>query len=194
MKNSNRQFIHQDHDLNRVQFPLVLLLDDISDPANVGAIFRLADALGVARLMLCGDTVRPPNRRLSRTSRSTDKVVSYERFDVPDGAVVSLREQGYRLVALELAAQSVDLQTLDYGEMGKICLILGGEQSGVSPSLLEIADHTVHIQMSGLNSSMNVATACAIAVYEMTRHLERGAVGRPGLNNRIEGWDEKAQK
>jgi len=172
----------------------VLLLDDVSDPANVGAIFRLADALGVARLMLCGDTVRPPNRRLSRTSRSTDKVVSYERFDAPGGAVVSLREQGYRLVALELAAQSVDLQTLDYGEMGKICLILGSEQSGVSPPLLEIADHTVHIQMSGLNSSMNVATACAIAVYEMTRHLERGAVGVPGLNNRIEDGDEKAQK
>ncbi|MBL1261706.1 MAG: hypothetical protein COB33_014400 [Thiotrichaceae bacterium] len=95
------------------------------------------------------------------------------------------------MVALALATQSVDLKTLDYGEMDRICLILGSEQCGVSPSLLEIADHTVHIQMLGLNSSMNVAIACSIAVYEMTRHLA-GAISVPGLSNRIEGGDEKA--
>jgi len=60
--------------VNGTQFPLILLLDNVSDPANVGALFRLADAFGVARLMLCGDTVRLPNRRLTRTSRSTDKI------------------------------------------------------------------------------------------------------------------------
>ncbi len=85
----------------------------------------------------------------------------------------------------KLAAQSVDLKTQDYGKMGKICLILGSEQSGVSPSLLEIADHTVHIRMLGLNSSMNVATACAIAVYEMTRHIA-GVVGGGCWRGRIE--------
>jgi len=178
MENDNRQLIHQDHHVNGTQFPLVLLLDGVSAPSNVGAIFRLADALGVARLMLCGDTAKPPNRRLSRTSRSTDKVVSYELFDELDGAVASMQEQGYQLVALELAEQSVDLKAVDYRAMGKICLILGGEQAGIRSSLLEIADHTVHIPMLGLNSSMNVATACAIAVYEMTQHLE-GLLVRP---------------
>jgi len=88
--------MHQDHHASGMPFPLILLLDNVNNPANVGALLRLADALGVARLLLCGDTARPPNRRLSRTSRATDKMVSYDVFDDLDGAVVSVREQGYR--------------------------------------------------------------------------------------------------
>jgi len=193
MIDNNRQLIHQDHQAHAVCFPLTLLLDDVSDPANVGAIFRLADALGVERLILSGNTVRPPNRRLSRTARSTDKVVAYEWSDELDAVVARLQAQGYRMVALELTEQSVDLKTVDYRQLEKVCLILGAEQAGVRASLLEIVDYTVHIPMQGLNSSMNVATACAIAVHEITRHLQ-GAVGAPELKHNIEGGDEKTQK
>ncbi len=167
----NPQLIHADHQAKRGCFPLLILLDDISDPANVGAIFRMADALGVARLLLCGRTVPPPNRRLGRTSRATDKVVAYECHDNSAVAATALRKQGYRLVALELTQQSVDLKTVDYAAMEKICLIIGAEQAGVSPALLEIVDQTVHIPMLGQNSSMNVAMACAIAAHEITRQL-----------------------
>ena len=193
MIDNNRQLIHQDHLIGTVRFPLILLLDDVSDPANVGAIFRLADALGVERLILCGHTVRPPNRRLGRTARSTDKVVAYECCDGLDAIVAGLQAQGYRMVALELTEQSIDLKALDFGDLEKVCLILGGEQAGVRASLLEIVDYTVHIPMQGLNSSMNVATACAIAVHEITRYLQ-GSVEVPELTSSIEGGDEKAQK
>jgi len=186
MSDNDRQLIHQDHQVSGVHFPLTLLLDDVTDPANVGAIFRLADALGVERLILGGETVKPPNRRLSRTSRSTDRAVAYDVSADINSCVVGLRKQGYQLIALELSAQSVDLQSLDYGAMERICLILGAEQTGVRSSLLEIVDYSVHISMLGVNSSMNVATAGAIAVYEMTRYLH-GAVGTPDLIKRIEG-------
>jgi len=75
----------------------------------------------------------------------------------------------------------------------KVCLVLGAEQAGVRASLLEIVDYTVHIPMQGLNSSMNVATVCVIAVHEITRHLQ-GSVDAPGLKHNIEGGDEKTQK
>jgi len=171
LNNDNQQLTHQDHQVANRMFPLIFLLDDVADPANVGAIFRIADALGVERLLLCGNTVSPPNRRLTRTARSTDKIVAYDRCNDLKMAIFSLREQGYHFVALELTAQSIDLKTVDYAAMGKICLILGAEQAGVRPELLEIADQTVHIPMLGQNSSMNVATASAIAVHEITRHL-----------------------
>lgn len=165
----DRQLTHMDHRAGGRRLPLILLLDDISDPANVGAVFRIADALGVERLLLCGKTAVPPNRRLTRTSRMTDKVIAYQYCETPE--VVALRLQGYHLIALELTQHSVDLKTVDFGLRGKICLILGAEHAGVNSELLEIVDQTVHIPMLGQNSSMNVATACAIAVYEITRNL-----------------------
>ncbi len=167
----NRQLTHTDHHAGDGRLPLILLLDGVSDPTNVGGIFRIADALGVERLLLCGHTVVPPNRRLTRTARTTDKVVAYDYCADPEAELMRLREQGYHLIALELTQHSVDLKTVDYGTWGKICLILGAEQAGVSSRLLEIVDQTVHIPMQGLNSSMNVATACAIAVHEIARHL-----------------------
>ncbi|HED39730.1 MAG TPA: RNA methyltransferase [Chromatiales bacterium] len=193
MAESNRQLVHEEHRAGRECFPLILLLDGICDGANVGAIFRLADALGVERLLLCGNTVSPPNRRLTRTARSADKVVLHERCDDLNATLMHLREQGYCFVALELTAQSVDLKDVDFGRAGKICLILGAEQQGVSQPLLEIADQTVHIPMLGQNSSMNVAAACAIAVYEITGDLRR-SIRPASLASNIEGANEKTQK
>jgi len=168
---TDRQLTHSDHRTDGGCFSLVILLDSVGDPANVGSIFRVADALGVARLMLCGHSVVPPSRRLARTSRATEKSVVYEYCEDPVMAAVGLRERGYRLIAVELTERSVDLKTVDFNEHDKLCLILGAEQAGVSAGLLEIVDQTVHIPMLGQNSSMNVAIACAITVYEATRAL-----------------------
>ncbi len=165
------QLTHFDHHVEEQHFPLVLLLDDVSDAANVGAIFRIADAFGVERLLLCGDTVVPPNRRLTRTARTTDKVVLHQYCEDAVVSLNALSAQGYHAIALELTQQSADIKTVDFGALGKICLILGAEQTGVNARLLEIVGKTVHIPMLGQNSSMNVATACAVGVYEITRQL-----------------------
>lgn len=169
--NNDAQLTHLDHHAEDRQIPLVLLLDDVSDAANVGAIFRVADAFGVERLLLCGTTVVPPNRRLTRTARTTDKVVPHQYCEDAVTALSALSAQGYYAIALELTQQSVDIKTVDFGALGKICLILGAEQTGVTARLLEIVGKTVHIPMLGQNSSMNVATACAVGVYEITRQL-----------------------
>jgi len=169
--NNDVQLTHLDHHADDQQFPLILLLDDVSDAANVGAIFRVADALGVERLLLCGDTVVPPNRRLTRTSRATDKVVGHQYYEDAVAALSTQSAQGYHCIALELTQQSVDIKTVDFGALGKVCLILGAEQRGVNARLLENVAQTVHIPMLGQNSSMNVATACAVGVYEITRQL-----------------------
>lgn len=168
----NRQLQHRDHVAASVKHPLVLLLDNVRDAANVGGIFRLADALGVERLLLCGETASPPDRRLTRSARSTHQVVAYQQREESLRAASELRAQGYQLFALELSRASVDLKSVDFRMHNRICLLLGGERNGLSDALLEIVDQTVHIPMLGQNSSMNVTSACAIALYEITRHLE----------------------
>ena len=75
--------------------------------------------------------------------------------------------------SIEILAQKLDNIQSDLlavmKNTDKICLIVGSENAGVSQDLLNISDYTIHIPMFGQNSSMNVATACAIAVFELAR-------------------------
>jgi tRNA G18 (ribose-2'-O)-methylase SpoU len=73
---------------------------------------------------------------------------------------------------------SVDLGDLVVAHDDRICLIVGAEAAGVCQALLDASDVTVHIEMRGRNSSMNVGSACAIAVFEIARRLQ-GLVQRP---------------
>jgi tRNA G18 (ribose-2'-O)-methylase SpoU len=85
--------------------------------------------------------------------------------------IQQLKADGYTIVSLEITNTSIDLQKLKLQKDQHLCLILGSEDSGVSQALLDCSDFTVHIPMLGANSSMNVANACAIATYQITRQL-----------------------
>ncbi|WP_449425467.1 TrmH family RNA methyltransferase, partial [Rhodanobacter lindaniclasticus] len=74
-----------------------------------------------------------------------------------------------RIVALELSSASIDIRDLAVAATDRICLVPGSENRGVSQALLDRSDQTVHIPMLGAHSSMNVATACAIATFEIIR-------------------------
>ena len=137
---------------------------------NVGSIFRIADAFGVQKLYLTGTTPQPPNRKIRKTSRATEKSVQYQYYGDPMTAVETLRAQGYIIVCLEVCHGSIDIRKYSVLVEDKICLVLGSEKRGVSRMLLDAADHVVHIPMFGQNSSMNVATVCAIATFEIARN------------------------
>ena len=139
---------------------------------NVGSVFRLCDALGVEKLYLTGASPLPSNRKVAKTSRSTEQVVDHEYRADAVSVVHELKRSGYTIVGLEITSHSVDLRTVDYSRMEKICLIVGAETTGIKQTLLDSCDLAVHIAMRGMNSSMNVATACAIALYEITRRFK----------------------
>ena len=144
---NNRQLEHHEHVQALKQFPICILIDDFDVPMNVGSIFRLSDALGVEKLYLTGKTPAPPNRKITKTSRSTEKHVRYEYAKDADAVVNSLTGQGYTIIALEITPNSVDLDTVDYSRLGKICLIVGSEDKGIKASLLNSAHYTVHVPM-----------------------------------------------
>jgi tRNA G18 (ribose-2'-O)-methylase SpoU len=165
----NQQLDHRSHLPKDRKFPLVILAHDLDVPMNLGSLFRLSDALGVERLYLTGTTPLPPNGKISKTSRSTEKYVPYEHHADPGPLVQALKAQGTTIVSLELTNQSRDIREVDFTAFARICLIVGAESVGVSPALLAASDLTVHIPMLGVNSSMNVATAAAIALFEIIR-------------------------
>ena len=167
----NTQLDHSGHRAAATPLPLRLLAHDVGIASNVGALFRLADAFGVEHLHLTGASPLPPDPKIRKTSRSAEKFVPFSHAVDPLAVVTELRAAGYRIVSLELTTASVDIAALRVASGERICLIVGAEAAGVSQALLDASDASTHIPMRGRNSSMNVATACAIAVHEIARRL-----------------------
>ncbi len=167
------QLDHSHHRPTGKAFALCYLAHDLEMPANVGSLFRIADALGVEKICLTGRSAVPPNSKLRRTSRSTEQHVPFCHAMDPIPLLYELKADGYRIISLELTRASIDIRKLAIQASDRICLVLGSENTGVSQVLLDLSEQTVHIPMLGQHSSMNVAMACAIATFEITRAMAR---------------------
>ncbi|WP_338847227.1 TrmH family RNA methyltransferase [Massilia sp. W12] len=169
------QLEHHQHQGGAAQYALCILAHDLDDPMNIGSLFRMADALGVAKIYLSGSSPTPPHAKIKRTSRSAEKYVAWEYAPQALPLLEQLRRDGWRIVCLEITSASIPLREFAIAPGDKICLIPGSENSGVCQTLLDAADVALHIPMQGQNSSMNVATACAIAAYDICGKLIPGA-------------------
>ncbi len=163
----NIQLEHGQHGEKRASFPLRFLVNDLEGPENIGSVFRIADAMGVEKVVLTGGSAVPPHRKIRKTSLSTEKIVPYSVESDPLRVIGELKAEGYVIISLEITSSSIDIRDVDIPKGAKVCLILGSENVGVSQDLLDVSDHTVHIPMRGANSSMNVAMACAIASFAL---------------------------
>ena len=167
----NLQLDHAAHRPGERPLALRLLANDVGIALNVGALFRIADAMGVEHLHLCGASPVPPDPKIRKAARSADRFVAHSYEADALAAVAALKADGWRIVSLELSTCSVDVRALAVAPGDRICLVVGAESDGVSQGLLDASDATVHLPMRGHNSSMNVANACAIALWEIGGRL-----------------------
>jgi tRNA G18 (ribose-2'-O)-methylase SpoU len=169
------QLEHKDHQPAPITSPLSILLDDVNDPLNVGSLFRLADAMAINNMYLCGDTSTPPDAKIHKTSRNCENYIPYQHHNDATSLIRTLQDRSITLIALEITNQSIALSIealstiLSCGQ--SCCLIIGSEQKGISQPLLDSVDFSIHIPMLGNNSSMNVAMAAAIACFELNQVL-----------------------
>ena len=146
---------------------IILLCDHIVSPANIGAIFRLADAFGVQEIIFGGNFPDLKSSRLRKTARHTVDTVRFRESNHLVQTLQELHTDNYTSIALEITSQSKPIKELQHNS--KMVLIIGNEKNGIDKELLELANFQAHIDMYGLNSSMNVAQATAIALYELRR-------------------------
>lgn len=165
------QHTHQTTEFQEKKFPIILLLDHVVSPANIGSLFRLSDAFNIEKIIFAGSQVDLDSNRLKRTARSTIESVEHEQVEDAISACESLSKNGYTLIALEIAKDSLAVQEINFEQFEKVVLILGNENNGIKEKLLKKADKKVHINMFGQNSSMNVAQAAGIALFEITKSL-----------------------
>ncbi len=169
------QLTHKETSFQQKVFPIILLLDNITGEANLGSLFRLADAFGIEKIIFCGTLPNLNSNRLKRTARNTFKTVNSEFHKDSTSALKLLKEQDYKALALEITDSSIPMQNLDLDRPKNMVLIAGNERHGISDEVLKLCDEFHHIEMFGKNSSMNVAQSVGIALYEITKAFNKFA-------------------
>ena len=148
---------------------LVLLLESIGNPDNVGGIFRNAAAFGVDAVLLNAVTSDPLYRKTIRTSMGASLRVPFARLDWTPG-LAAVRAAGFSIVTLTPRDPA---ETLDRfaaaGRPERLALVLGHEGDGVSETTLGATDHCIRIPTTGDVDSLNVAVASGIALARLTR-------------------------
>jgi len=147
------------------QSALVLILDHIEDPQNLGAIIRSADAFGVGIVILPQRRASPMGDAAMRTSAGAAAWVPVAVVQNLADAVRKLKDAGFWIYAADMAGERLD--TVKFP--AKTCFILGNEGEGVSRLLAERSDGTVSIPMQGHVDSLNVSVAAALCMYEYRR-------------------------
>src|SRR5690606_15000738 len=137
---------------------------------NIGSLFRIADAFGIEKLMLCGEQI-VIGRKMSKTSRATEKVVDYAIFESASTVVEDLKTKDYQIISLVVTESSKTIKSYRFSTKKPIALVVGDENFGISEAILKNSDVIIHIDMYGQNSSMNVVQATNIALYEITKQL-----------------------
>jgi len=145
----------------------VLVLEDVVDHTNVGAVFRSAAALGVDAVLVTPRCADPLYRRSIRVSMGTVFQVPWTRVDPWPGGVTRLGELGFTTAALALEEGSVGLDELAADPPERLALVLGTEGDGLSRRTIAQVDLTVRIPMSGGVDSLNVAAAGAVAAWAL---------------------------
>ncbi|NUR16295.1 MAG: RNA methyltransferase, partial [Dermatophilaceae bacterium] len=145
----------------------VVVLEDVVDHTNVGAIFRSAAALGVDAVLITPRCADPLYRRSIRVSMGTVFQVPWTRIDPWPGGIDLLRQAGLTVVAMALTDDSVSLDDLEADPPERVALVLGTEGDGLSRRTVEGADVTVRIPMAGGVDSLNVAAASAVAMWAL---------------------------
>ncbi|MFI6518997.1 TrmH family RNA methyltransferase [Spirillospora sp. NPDC050679] len=151
----------------RTEGRLGLLVESVTQPFNMGSIIRSSAVFGVEHLWLAGNAIAPDHRNVAKTALGTERLVPWDHAGTAAQAAAAVREQGLRLIAIELTADAVPLHEAPLD--GDVCLAVGGEDHGCSSALLAAADAVAYIPQIGRVGSLNVAVATAIALAEARR-------------------------
>lgn len=162
--------------LTQPRRPIRVILDGVAGNYNIGAVFRLCDAMLADRLIICGPTFEFRKRRISQAAQGAQNWVSWEHLQSVEQAVADARASGYQIVAIELTNSSIAPH--EYTPRFPLCVVIGAERTGVSSLVIREADVTIAIPMYGMANSLNLATAAAIVLYEICKSCPVAALKR----------------
>lgn len=151
-------------DVREKKNPLIVMLDGIEDPHNLGAILRSCEAMGVDGVIVSKHGSCSLNSTVAKTSTGAIDLVKVVEVTNLSTSIKRLKEEGFWVVGAE-AFNSVDYRQVDYND--KIVLVVGSEGKGISRLVIENCDYKVKLPMLGKINSLNVSVACAVLLYQI---------------------------
>lgn len=142
----------------------IVVIDNVVDTTNIGAIFRSAAALGIDAVLLTRNSCDPLNRRAVRVSMGSVFLVPWTWLD---GEPDSLNTYGFKTVAMALTDKSIPLDSPVLADEPRLAIIMGTEGDGLPTDTISKADYTVRIPMHHGVDSLNVAAASAVAFWQL---------------------------
>ena len=153
------------------KIPLVVVMDNVRSMYNVGSVFRTCDAFSVERLLLCGITACPPHKEITKTALGATESVDWKHYGTTVEAVTELRQQGYKVFAVEQVDTSVMLDRMEMPCVEKTAVVLGNEVFGVDDEVLALCDGAIEIPQNGTKHSLNVSIAGGIVIWEFFKKM-----------------------
>ncbi|HRB72640.1 23S rRNA (guanosine(2251)-2'-O)-methyltransferase RlmB [Flavobacterium sp. WV_118_3] len=152
--------------IEKSEKPLFLILDQLSDARNFGAIIRTAECTGVDGIIIQKQGSAPVNGDTVKTSAGAVFNVPICKVDHIKDAIFYLQGSGVKTVA---ATEKTESLLYDIDLSGPLAIIMGSEDKGVNPSVLKMVDEKAKLPMFGTISSLNVSVACGAFLYETVR-------------------------
>lgn len=157
--------------LQRRQFDLTIVLENVFDPHNISAVMRTCDAVGVQELYILNTKIPRHKKWGARSSSSAAKWLTVHQFEDTDQCFDSIRSRGLKILTTHLDTQAVPLYAVDFTR--PLALVFGNEHSGVSEEIRVKADGNFVIPQVGIIQSLNISVACAVTLYEAFRQKEK---------------------
>lgn len=151
--------------------PVALVLDNVRSGLNVGSVFRTADGFGLERILLCGITAIPPHREILKTALGATESVSWSHYPDPVAAVLELKNEGYKVLAVEQAVGSIQLHEFRVLPGRQYALVFGNEVNGVSDEVMAHVDGALEIPQAGAKHSLNISVCAGILAWEFARQM-----------------------
>ncbi|MGY4536884.1 23S rRNA (guanosine2251-2'-O)-methyltransferase [Mucilaginibacter sp. UYNi724] len=148
------------------KLPVAVVLDNVRSMHNIGSIFRTSDGFAVEQVCLCGITAQPPHREIEKTALGATQSINWTYFETPLQAVETLRADGYKIIAIEQAENSIMLNTFIPAPNEKYALIFGNEVNGVSDEVMKSIDACIEIPQFGTKHSFNIVVSAGIVLWD----------------------------
>jgi 23S rRNA (guanosine2251-2'-O)-methyltransferase len=163
----NRLSVEEFKSTNKI--PLVIVLDNVRSMNNIGSVFRTADAFLVKKIFLCGITAIPPHKDIHKTALGATESVDWEYFENTLDALEFLKSEGYFLLSVEQAENSLQLGKYEFDYSKKTAIILGHEVRGVQQQVVNFCDNVLEVPQFGTKHSINISVCTGIVVWEYSR-------------------------
>jgi 23S rRNA (guanosine2251-2'-O)-methyltransferase len=152
---------------------IIIVLDNIRSSYNIGSVFRSADAFFVEQIYLCGICSVPPSAEIHKSALGAEFSVEWIYFKETSEAIAKLRSNGFEIISIEQAENSVSLEKTVLSKEKKYALVFGNEVKGVQQEIVSTSDQVWEIPQYGTKHSLNISVSAGVVLWECHKKLNR---------------------